>query len=275
MLSRLISVRNIAALAVAALFVSGCSQDEVTAPRSAETIFESAMNKFRDEDYQEAYEEFRILTLQYPGSQLADDAQFHMGESKFLRGEYILAAFEYDVLVRSMPTSELVPNARFKSAMCYYESSRPFYLEQESTRKAIDAFQAFIEYHPTDARVPDAEVKIREMNTRLARKEFEGGLIYMKMEYYRAAVVSFDHVLEKYHDTEFAEPAYFRKGEALYYRKRYQEAADVLRRFLERYPTSSLREEAQALLLDAGAQAASAASAASIKSPADSIRSRP
>lgn len=228
--------------------MGGCSTEEATAPRSAEAIFESAMAKYNNEDFQEAYEEFRILTLQYPGSDLADDAQFLMGESKFAREEYILAAFEYEVIVRTMPTSDFVPNARYKMALCHYESARPYYLEQESTRKAIDGFQAFIEYHPTDARVPDAEAKINELNTRLAEKEYSSGLIYMKMEYYRAAGVSFDHVLEKYHDTPFAEPAYFKKGEALFYRRRFVEAGEILRRFLERYPSSPYQSEALSLV---------------------------
>lgn len=233
---------------VFAMAIGGCSTEEIVAPRSAEVIFESAMAKYKNEDFQEAYEEFRVLTLQYPGSDLADDAQFLMGEAKFAREEFILAAFEYEVIVRMMPTSEFVPHARYKTALCHYESSRPYYLEQESTRKAIDGFQAFIEYHPTDPRVPDAEAKINELNTRLAEKEYASGLIYMKMEYYRAAGVSFDHVLEKYHDTPFAEPAYFKKGEALFYRRRYSEAGEILRRFLERYPSSPFHSEALSLI---------------------------
>jgi outer membrane protein assembly factor BamD len=235
-------------------FLFGCSQEEVTAPRSAEAIFESAMEKYKNEDFQEAYEEFRILTLQYPGSALSDDAQFLMGESKFSREEFILAAYEFEIVVRTMPTSEFVPNARFKMALCHFEAARPFYLDQESTRKAIDGFQAFIEYHPTDARVPEAEAKINELNYRLAEKEYESGLIYMKMEYYRAAGVSFDHVLEKYHDTPYAESAYFKKGEVLFFRKRYKEAGEVLTRFLERYPASAHRDDALSLVKQAEEQ---------------------
>ncbi|MBI4418239.1 MAG: outer membrane protein assembly factor BamD [Ignavibacteriales bacterium] len=233
--------------AVAGL-LAGCSQDEVAPPRSAEAIFESAMKLYENRDYQEAYDEFRLLTLQYPGAALADDAQYLMGEAKFHRGEYILAAYEYDVVIRSMPTSELVADARYKKALSHYEQSRPYYLEQEETKKAIDQFQAFIEYHPTDPRVPEAEAKIVELNTKLARKEFESGLIYMKMEYYRAAGISFDHVLEKHHDSQYAESAYFKKGEVLFYRKRYREARDVLKGFLERYPASEWRPNAESLL---------------------------
>jgi len=238
----------ILALFVAGSMLGGCSQEEVIASRSAEAIFEIAMEKYNNEDFQEAYEEFRVLTLQYPGSALSDDAQFLMGDCKFAREEFILAAYEYEVVIRTMPTSEFVPNARYKMALCHFESARPFYLDQESTRKAMDGFQAFIEYHPTDARVPEAEVKINELNMRLAQKEYESGLIYMKMDYYRAAGVSFDHVLAKYHDTPYAESAYFKKGEVLFYRRRYTEAGEILKGFLERYPSSVHREDALSLV---------------------------
>jgi len=50
--------------------------------------------------------------------------------------------------------------------------------------QAVDEFQALLEYYPFDARVSDAEAKIRELNTKLARKIYESGVIYIKMEYY-------------------------------------------------------------------------------------------
>ena len=238
---------GVCAVLVTGLLFASCSQDEVAVPRSAGVIFESAKAKFDAEDYREAYDEFRILTLQYPGDDLADDAQFLMAECKYRREEYLLAAFEYETLLRTSPTSEFVPNARFMRAMCYYESSRSSYLDQENTRKAIDEFQAFIEYHPTDARTPEAEQRIQDMNAKLAKKEYENGIIYMKMEYYRAAGIYFDLILEKYHDTGYAEPALFKKAEALYYRKRYREALEILNRFQERYPESGLREDVRVL----------------------------
>ncbi len=257
-------------LAVLLLSLQACSSEDIAPPRSAEVLFESGMLKFNDEEYQEAYDEFRLLTLQYQGSTLADDAQFTMGECKFRRGEYLLAAYEYEILIRTMPTSEFVANARFNRALCFFRLSPRSYLDQENTRKAIDEFQTFLEYHPTDPRAPEAEVKINELNTKLARKEFDNGIIYMKMEYYRAAVVSFDFILEKYHDTEYSEPALLRKGEALILRKRYMDASNVLQRFLERYPSSALKGEAESLLQDAREQSQQQAKSLRAKTAADS-----
>ena len=238
----------VAALAALVIIVSGCSSSDATRQLSAEERYQKAMELFNDGDYLDAVEEFRIVTLQFQGNPLADDAQYYLGECYFQREEYILAAYEYELLIRTHPTSKLVPDARFKRGMCYYELSPAWNLDQEYTHKAIDEFQALLEYYPFDPRASDAEAKIRELNTKLARKIYESGVIYMKMEYYRAAGLSFDQVLERYHDTPYAEPALLRKGEVLLYRLRYGDAKRELERFLTRYPESMLRRDAEKLL---------------------------
>jgi len=204
-----------------------------------------------DEDYLEALEEFKVVTLQYGGTQWADDAQFYMAESRFLREEFVLAVYEYDVLLRTMPTSPFVRLARFQKAGCNDALSPGSDLDQEYTRKAIDDYQSFLEYFPTDSLATVVEGRIVELTTKLAKKEFDSGLIYMKMAYYKAATFYFDLVLERYHDTRYAEPALFHKGEALVNRKRYPEAVSELSRFLDKYPSSEFRPEVERLLNDA------------------------
>jgi outer membrane protein assembly factor BamD len=173
-----------------------------------------------------------------------------MAECRFLREEYILAAFEYDVLIRTMPSSNLVSRARFREATCYYELSPNPILDQNYSRKAIDEYQAFLEYHPTDTLVSSAEQRINELNTKLAQKDFENGMTYMHMEYYKAAAYYFDVVLDKYHDTKYAEPALFKKAEALCNRKKYSEAKETLEKFKEKYPMSELKSDADKLNSD-------------------------
>src|SRR3990172_3779849 len=249
--TRSLVLTGVGIVAAVVLMMGGCSSVDEGSPPGAEELFKSAKEKFDEEDYLEAYEQFRVLTLQYQGSAFADDAQFYLGECQFRREDYILASFEYETLIRIMPTSEFVSNAQYQLAMCYYNRSPEYYHDQEFTVKAIDAFQAFLEYYATDPRVPDAEQKITELNAKLARKEYESGIIYMKMTYFRAATVSFDYVLEKYHDSPYAEPALLKKGESLFARRRFRDPRDVANRFLEKYSSSILRSEAEALLKDA------------------------
>jgi outer membrane protein assembly factor BamD len=230
--------------------IVGCGSEEATKQLSAEQRYELGMKAFRDEDYLAAIEEFKVVSLQYQGSKVADSAQFYMAECRFIREEYILAAFEYDILIRTMPSSIFVSRARFRRATCFYELSPKSILDQNYSRKAIDEYQAFLEYHPTDTLVSSAEQRINELNTKLAQKDFENGLTYMHMEYYKAATYYFDVVLDKYHDTQYAEPALLRKAEALTNRKKYTDAKEAMDKFREKYPSSILKSDADRLNSD-------------------------
>jgi outer membrane protein assembly factor BamD len=208
------------------------------------------MKAFNDEDYLAAIEEFKVVSIQYQGSTVADSAQFYLAECRYLREEYILAAFEYDILLRTMPSSIFVSRARFRRATCFYDLSPKSYLDQNYSRRAIDEYQAFLEYHPTDTLVSLAENRIAELNTKLAQKDYDNGVTYMHMEYYKAATYYFDVVLEKYHDTKYAEPALLKRAEALSKRKKYSDAKETLDKFIAKYPTSDLKLDADQLRKD-------------------------
>jgi outer membrane protein assembly factor BamD len=229
---------------------SGCGSDDATKQLSAEERYELGMKAFKNEDYLAAIEEFKVVSIQYQGSKVADSAQFFMAESRYLHEEYILAAFEYDILIRNMPSSIFVSRSRFRRATCFYELSPQSHLDQNYTRKAIDEYQAFLEYHPADTLAPLAEKRIVELNTKLAKKDYESGMTYMHMEYYKAATYYFDLVLEKYHDTQYAEPALLKKAEALANRKKYADAKEAVDKFRSKYPTSTMKSDADRLYAD-------------------------
>ena len=234
------------------LSLSCSGSTQITPNYSAEDRFRQGKQKFNDGDYLEAISDFDIIKLQYPGSGVADSAQFYLGECRFQRGEYLLAAEEYQTLRRSMPASSLVPLAQYKIALCFYNLSPKLPLDQKYINRAIDEFQTFVEYYPKHEQVPDAEAKIKELNTRIAKRLYETACLYMTMEYYKSAVVYYTSVVEKYYDTEYAEPSLLGKVKALLFRKRYDDAKKDIDKFLEKYPNSSLKQEAETLRNDIG-----------------------
>jgi outer membrane protein assembly factor BamD len=104
-----------------------------------------------------------------------------------------------------------------------------------------------VEYYPANDRAPEAEAKIKELNNRLAKKQYDTAQLYSTMEYYKAAIFYFDDVIEKFHDTEYAPLAYLGKVEALIARKKFREAETEINEFIQKFPNSVLRSRADKL----------------------------
>ena len=187
------------------------------------------------------------MKVQFPGSSVADSSQFLLAECRFQREEYLLAAEEFLSLKRNMSTSNLISKAQFSIALCYYNLSPRSSLDQRYTTRAIDEFQAFVEYYPTDELVQQANAKIQELNERLAKKDYDTAELYMTMGRYRAAAVYFESVAEKYHDTPYAERSLVGTIRSLVARKKYADAKEDVKKFNEKYPSSSLRDDVASL----------------------------
>jgi outer membrane protein assembly factor BamD len=238
-------MKNIFALIFIALFLFACSSTEDTTNMTPEERLAYAIRLYEREDSEEAIKEFEALILQYPGSSIVDDAQYYLAKTRFQRGEYILAAYQFSKLIKGMPSSEFLADAQYMLADCYYELSPYYALDQQSTKHAIEEFQTFIDLFPLNDKVPVAEVKLTELNEKLAKKAYEDARIYEKMEYYNAAIIYYNNVMEVYHDTKYAPLALYNKINVLIIKKRNSEALSESIKFLEKYPNDENVKEVE------------------------------
>ncbi|MEE9429739.1 MAG: outer membrane protein assembly factor BamD [Melioribacteraceae bacterium] len=220
-----------------------CSTTVDTTSFSAEEHLQYAQKLAAEGDYEVAVREFQSILLQYAGSPVNDDAQYFLGITYAKREQYLLAAYEFSKLIRDIPASEFVQDAQFMLADSYYQQSPNFQLEQSYTKKAVEEFQAFIEFFPTHPKVSEAEKKIQELNHKFAQKEFHNAEIYERMEYYNAAIKYFTQVYETYHDTEFAPKALYRKIMLLVEKDRVDESLRSIADYIEKYPKNDKVEE--------------------------------
>lgn len=214
----------------------GCGSTRNVSEMNADERLQYAMGLYNDEDYEDAATEFEALLLQYPGSSIVDDAQYYLGLCKYERDEFILAAYEFSKMIKNMPASEFVPQAQYMLAECYYELSPNYTLDQKYTVKAIEEFQAFIDFFPLNEKVSEAEQKISELNDKLAHKEYTVAYIYQKLQYYTASIKYYESVVEIYHDTQYAPMAMYGKITLLMEREREDEALSEMKKFVRLYP---------------------------------------
>lgn len=225
----------------------GCSGAIDTTNMTPEEKLKYAIDLYNDEDYEEAVNELQAIILQYPGNAVVDDAQYYLGMTRYQRGEYILAGYEFSKLIKNMTASEYMPIAQFMLAECYYLLSPNFNLDQRYTKKAIEEYQAFIDFFPTNEKVQEAELKITELNEKLAQKEFSDALIYEKLEYYSASLLYYTNIIEVYHDTRYAPMAMYNKIVLLIDRDRNAEALTEIDKFLSRFSNDSRVEDVRNL----------------------------
>lgn len=215
---------------------------------TASQYFKYAMDIYEDEDYYESINEFTVIVLRYPGSSVADSAQFYLAESHYFMDEFIIAAAEYEKLILNMGRSPLMPMAQFKLADCYYQMSPRPELDQEYTHKALRECQYFIEENPTHEMREEAEKKMYELRSKLAEKKWTSGEIYRKMRKFRAAIVYFDIVLDKYYDTEWADRAMYGKIQTYLEMDNNTAARLECYKLLEQFPKSEFRDKVEYVL---------------------------
>lgn len=237
------NVLNIISALILTMFFGACASTEESLTLSVEERFARAKAAYDNGDYLEAIEDFKSITIQSQGSEFGDDAQFYLAECRFNRSEYILAAAEYDNLVRQMPASPFANTARYKRAESYYQLAPKPQLDQKYTRYALDNFQTYVEFSPADSLAVDATAKIQELTLRLSRKMFEGGKLYYRLEYYRAAIAYFDKLIQDYHDSPFVDDGMLWKAKSQNERKDFAGAVQTLSDLRSKFPATDLNEE--------------------------------
>ncbi|MBM4176761.1 MAG: outer membrane protein assembly factor BamD [Ignavibacteria bacterium] len=227
-----------------------CSSGSDTIGLSPEERFTIAKAEYEDGDYEDALNELQAIILQFSGTAIIDDTQYYLGLCHFNRGEFIRAAFEFSKLIRDYPTSEYIKDAQFMLGESYLELSPHYSLDQRFSRKAIEEYQAFIDFFPTDERVPAVEKKIAQLNDKLAEKIFSSAVQYRKLNNLRSAVIYFDLLLEKFPDSKFADEALYNKIILLVDKSQNEEALSEAKRFLQKYPTSGYLKNIQTIIID-------------------------
>jgi len=108
-----------------------------TTPRR---LFELAYADYTAGQWSLSIQGFETYLKTYPKSELADDAQYYIGEAYAGDSKYQEAAAAYEKVIRDYPTGDFVPEAWYKVGVSYERLSQP--------EKARNAFEYVIKNHP-------------------------------------------------------------------------------------------------------------------------------
>ena len=181
-----------------------------------EERYKLAVKLYEAKEYSKALRLFEIITPHYRGKPQMERIQFMVAQSNFNTRSYTLSGYYFDRFTKNYPNSSKKEEAAFLSAHSYRLSSPRFSLDQTDTKKAMLAFQVFINTYPNSSRIDEANKHYKELRFKLEQKQFEIGKTYYKtavtdFRNYKAAIVTFDNLISEYLGTSL-------KEDALYYR---------------------------------------------------------
>jgi len=130
-----------------------------------------------------------------------DQAVYLLGVADLRLHDWAMAQSQFERILREYPESDSASAASYRLGEALFGQSRPADFDQEYTLKALAQWQAFVQQYPDHPFVPEADAKIAECRTRLARKLWRNGDVYRKQELYEPAQFYFKAVIDEYSDT--------------------------------------------------------------------------
>ena len=120
-----------------------------------EELYQNAYADYSKGNYQLAVLGFREYVRRFPDSELADNAQYWVGESYFSSGDYEKAILAFDELVSRFPNGDRLPTAYLKKGMSYLEENR--------TPRGVLDLQYLVRNFPTTDEARQAREHLRRL----------------------------------------------------------------------------------------------------------------
>lgn len=237
------------------LFSSCKSQYEVLlASTDVDAKYNAAMEFFANKKYQKAAQLFESMTILTNGTARDDTVQYYWGLSNYRNKDYYTAESNFSTFVQNYPQSPFTGDAMFYRLDCLYRATYRWELDQAPTRACMAAIQQYMREHPEDqAHVPACEAMLKDLQTRLDRKDYEAGRQYYRMEDYLAARVKLKNVLKTNADNVYREDVLYYTAMASYHyarlsvrekqKERFLVFTDDYLNFISEYPESHYRRE--------------------------------
>jgi outer membrane protein assembly factor BamD len=224
---------------------------------NSEVKYNAAVAYYKAGNFLKALPLFESLLSIYRGTDREQDIYYYYAYTNFRLNDFIMSGFYFSNFYHTFPHTARAEECEFMHAYCEYLNSPQYNLDQTDSKKAVEAFQTFIDDYPNSTRIKEANRYIDMINSKLEKKYFEISKLYYTTEYYHAASVSLAYYIKTYPNSRYDEEASFLiiKSDYQYAinsilnRKsdRLQAVIDAYLKFVDSYPKSDYLKEAQGI----------------------------
>ncbi len=175
-------------------------------------LFDKAMDAMRHNRFDVARLTLQTLINTYPDSEYIARAKLAVGDSWYAEGgtaALAQAEQEYSDFEIFFPNMPEAAEAQLKIANIHYQQMEKPDRDYTNAKRAEDEYRKLILQYPDSKLVPEAKIRLLEVQEVLAEREFEIGRFYYLRESYPASIARLQTLVERY-------PLYSRADEAFY-----------------------------------------------------------
>jgi outer membrane protein assembly factor BamD len=208
-----------------------------------------------EKKYQKATMLYEDIMPYYKTRPEFQDIYYKFAYCAYNQADYLNAENLFKTFLEIFPNSPKAEEIDYMRAYCYFKQSPKPELDQTNTIKAVGMMQIFINTHPGSARNKDANDIIDICRKKLETKDFKSARLYYDMGQFKAAGVAFSTLLNSYPESTLGDEyklmtikSYYRYAEMSVETKkaeRFEQVITEVNDFVDRYPESKLRQEAE------------------------------
>lgn len=190
--------------------LASCKSQQEKALRSADKnfILKTANENFAKKKWKNALALYDRLPNLVAGTDDAPNVVFNSAYANYYDKNYRLAGNQFKNFSVSFPQDNRKEEAAYMSALCYYNGSMDYNLDQSSTELAINELQEFLNNYPNSERSKNINTMVDELSYKLEFKAYENAKQYFKMANYKSTAVAFENVLDDFPSTKLRPKIY-------------------------------------------------------------------
>lgn len=265
-------MRHILLTILAAAAMTSCGEyQKVLKSTDPDYRLDYARRAFEDKKYTQAATALENVAIAFRNSEKAEDAQYLLALSQYENQDYESAGTNFKAYIQRFPRGKYAELARFYTGYGYYLDSPDSQLDQTGTIKAIQELQSFLDFYPRSDKVSIAQNAIFELQDKLTLKQLENAQLYYNLgtylgNNYESAVIVARNAIKDYPYSKYKEDLELLILKARYQEarqsvdekkpERYAEVIDEYYSFINNYPDTPNRKEADNIFAIASRYAA-------------------
>lgn len=254
-------MRKYILLLLTALTLASCGEyNKVLKSTDPDVKLDFARRAFEQKKYVQAATVLSDIVDAYRGKEKAEDVLYLLALSNYENKDYASSGVYFKNYYTRYPRGKYTELARFYCGYGYYLDSPDPQLDQTPTIKGIEELQAFLDYFPKSDKVAQAQNAIFELQDKLTLKQLQNAQLYYNLgtymgNNYESCVIVAQNAVRDYPYSKYKEDlemlilkAKFQEADlSIDERKqdRFREVADEYYSFINNYPDSPYKSEAE------------------------------